>query len=332
MAHGTVNLQDNTSMIRSQACSCKFQAGGKHKKAGLVFLRAFCSPETGKPWLTYHPLADAVGYAARQPVEKFVAEFHAQGDDFEQFLSRTPTKKARLLALIEAQILDAPVWSLHPHELAFCEAHPEEALSEPTFRKYVKAIAGIKILKRIQRVLSRDEPSLAVTRDLQELLKRNEFPRAKKKELVEFVPAVNDAPSVRPCGSFAAVSRPSRQQKLLVVLLSGCKVSQEILAVLCGVGNTSIHHAIYAVCSEEFAWRILREIVCWSGRVRFDEKGVKSKGEWYFVLCAVDAVSGFPLRIDRYPTLDTVSWTVFFKRFKALYGVLTLIQWDGSHA
>jgi transposase-like protein len=332
MAHLTVKIQDKTIMIRSQAFSCEFQDVGKNKKAVLVFLRALCSPETGKPWLTYQTLADAFGYAARQNVENFVAEFHAHGDDFEQFLFRTNTKKERLFALIEAQILDAPLLSLHPHYLAFCEEHPEEALSEPTFRKYVNAIEGIKILKRIQRLLSRDEPSLDVTRYLQELLELHELPRAKKKEIVELVPAVNDSPSVPPFGSFADVSRPSMQKKLLVVFLSVCNVSQEILALLCGVGKTSIHNAIYAVCSEELDWRILREIVCWSGRVSFDEKWVKIKGEWYFVLCAVDAVSGFPLLIDLYPTLDTVSWTLFFKRFKALYGVLTLIQCDGSHA
>ncbi len=77
---------------------------------------------------------------------------------------------------------------------------------------------------------------------------------------------------------------------------------------------------------------MLREIACWSGQVRFDEKWVKIKGEWDFVLCAVDSVSGFPLLLALYPTLDTVSWTLFLKRFRSLYGRPTLIQSDGSHA
>jgi hypothetical protein len=66
--------------------------------------------------------------------------------------------------------------------------------------------------------------------------------------------------------------------------------------------------------------------------VSFDEKWVKIKGTWYFVLCAVDAVSGFPLLMDLYPTLDMVSWTLFFRRFKALYGLPKLIQCDGAQA
>ena len=69
----------------------------------------------------------------------------------------------------------------------------------------------------------------------------------------------------------------------------------------------------------------------WS-QVSVDEKWVKIKGQWYFVLCAVDSISGFPLLIDLYPTLDTVSWTLFFQRFHALYGRPTLIQSDGSPA
>ena len=46
----------------------------------------------------------------------------------------------------------------------------------------------------------------------------------------------------------------------------------------------------------------------------------------------MDAESGFPLLIDLYPTCDTVSWVVFFSRFKAMYGMPTLIQCDGSQA
>jgi hypothetical protein len=63
--------------------------------------------------------------------------------------------------------------------------------------------------------------------------------------------------------------------------------------------------------------------------VSVDEKWIKIDGTWHFVLCAVDAVSGFPLLMEIYPTLDTVSWTMFFKQFRKLYGVPKLIQSDG---
>ncbi|NTW17535.1 MAG: hypothetical protein HGA41_08810 [Syntrophaceae bacterium] len=326
MAQLEVEIQDKTMMIRSQAFCCAFPDVGKNKKAVLIFLRALRSPETGKPLLTYQCLADGFGYAARQNVENFVAEFHGSGDEFEQFLSRVNTKHERLFPLVEAQILSAPFLSLHQQYLAFCEEHPAEKLSETSFRGYVRDIDGGMILKRVHQGLSKNESTRDVTHYLQELLELDKVSRVKKKEISEVFPEVE-----------VSVSRPvaratwSRiEQKLLVVVLYVCNVPQELLSLLFGVGKTSIHHWIYEVCGDELDWQILAEIVWWSGKVSFDEKWVKLKGQWYFVLCAVDAVSGFPLLLDLYPTLDTVSWTLFFKRFKALYGVPKLLQCDGA--
>ena len=100
--------------------------------------------------------------------------------------------------------------------------------------------------------------------------------------------------------------------------------------MLLGVSKTSIHHWIYEVCSEDLYWEIIQNIQQWSGQVSFDEKWIKIKGVWHFVLCAVDGVSGFPLLMEIYPSLNAGNWTLFFKRFKALYGTPKLIQSDGS--
>lgn len=70
--------------------------------------------------------------------------------------------------------------------------------------------------------------------------------------------------------------------------------------------------------------------MCWSGQVSFDEKWLWIDESWHFALCAVDSVSGFPLLIELYPSLDSVNWTLFFRHFKALYGVPKLITSDGS--
>jgi transposase-like protein len=222
--------------------------------------------------------------------------------------------------------------SLHQHYLGFCEAHPHEKLSEATFREYVKDIDGGKILQRVRQMASKTELSLDVQRYLQEILDLKEMSAVKRKEIVEVLPAGATSPSearTAPGVDFTPATVP---RKLLVVLLYVYNVPQEVLALLFGVGKTSIHTWIYAVCGEDVEWQILQEIVCWSGQVSFDEKWVKIKGQWYFVLCAVDSVSGFPLLIDLYPTLDTVSWTPFFTRFHALYGRPTLIQSDGSRS
>jgi transposase-like protein len=332
MAHLEVEIEDKRIVVRSQAFCCEFSDVGKNKKAILVWLRSLCSPETGNPLFTYQQLADAFDYGARQNVENFVAEFHASGDDFKAFLSRVTSKHDRLFPLVEAQILSSPYLSLHQHYGVFGEEHPEERLSESTFRSYVKAIDGGKILKRVRQRLSKKDATLDVTRYLQELLELEELPRAKKKELVACFPEVHTSSRLSTWKNSGALSGADMPRNLLVVLLYVCNVSQEMLSFLFGVGKTSIHKSIYAVCCGELAWWILGEIVRWSGQVSFDEKWVKIKGTWYFVLCAVDAVSGFPLLMDLYPTLDMVSWTLFFRRFKALYGLPKLIQCDGAQA
>jgi transposase-like protein len=233
---------------------------------------------------------------------------------------------------VEAQILSSIFLSVHQHYLAFCESHPQEKLSEATFREYVKDIDGGKILQKVSQVVSKTGGSLDVQRYLHELLELKELSAVKRKEIVEVFPTVEPSSSEPRNARDVDLRQPAVSRKLLVVLLSVYNVPQEVLALLFGVGKTSIHTWIYALCRDEVEWRILREIVCWSGKVCFDEKWVKIKGQWYFVLCAVDSVSGFPLLLARSPTLDTMSWTLFFKRFRALYGRPKLIQSDGSRA
>ena len=336
MAHLEVEIHDKTMVIRSQAFCCNFPDVGKNKKAVLVFLRALCSPETGKALFTYQRLADAFGYAARQNVENFVAEFHARGKNFAQFLSRANRKQDRLFPLVEAQILRSPFLSIHQHYLAFCEEHPEEKLSESTFNKYVKTIASIKILRRVRQLVSKEEDGLNVSRYLKELLELPTLSAAKKKEIVAVFPDVKEEKQRKSASNAAnkaiEVSSATDEKKLLVVLLYVCNVSQDMLSLLFGVSKTSIHNYIYHVCSEELGWQILSAIVCWSGTVSVDEKWLWIDERWHFALCAVDSVTGFPLLINLYPTLDSVKWTLFFKRFKALYGVPKLIISDGSQS
>jgi transposase-like protein len=332
MAQITVEYTDTTMRIRSQAFSCEFPEVEKNRKAVLVFLRSLCCPDTGKPLFTYQQLADAFGYKARQNVENFVAEFRASEQSFVQFLTRVNTKHDRLFPLVEAQILSSVFLSLHQHYLGFCQAHPQETLSEATFREYVKDIDGGKILQLGRQVVSTTELSLDVQRYLQEILDLKEVSAIKRKEIVEMFPPVDTSSSEDRNAPGVDLRHPAVSRKLLVVLLYVYNVPQEMLAILFGVGKTSIHTWIYAICGEDVEWQILREMVCWSGQVSFDEKWVKIKREWYFVLCAVDSISGFPLLIDLYPTLDTVSWTLFLKRFQAVYGRPRLIQSDGSRA
>ncbi len=249
----------------------------------------------------------------------------------QMFVARKATKHDRLFPLIEAAILETPLLPPHQQYVSFCADHPEESLAEETFRKYANEIDGLKVVKRMQQVVKSGTETLDLHRYLTEVLACDRLSHAKKKEIVTIMPAHHDDSWPTPAEK-VALTLPPVQKKLLVVMLFACNVSQEVLSLLMGVSKTSIHDWIAGICTEDFEWQMLREITCWSGKVSFDEKWITIKGEWYFALCAVESISGFPLLMALYPTLDTVSWTLFFKRFRAVYGRPTLIQCDGSQS
>ena len=332
MAHLTVTFHHKIIDIQSQGFCFKFPDVGKNKKALLPVLRAFYDPDTGKPLFTDQAIADALGYKARQNVDNFLAEFRSVGGDMHQYLSPKNAKHDRLCEPIVDQILTSPALGLHQQYLAFREEYPEDALSETTFRKYAGELDVLKLLKRVQGLFSEQRDQFDARRYLQEILEMEGLSSAKKKEIVECFPEIQASSPVCPCSLTETVSGRPMERKLLVTLLYVCNVSQEMLSLLFGVSKTSIHRYIYDVCGHELTWQIVGQIVRWSGQVSVDEKWVNIDGQWWFVLCAVDAVSGFPLLIDLYPNLETVSWTLFFKRFKAVYGVPKLIQSDGSKA
>ena len=330
MAHLEVAIHDKIMHIQGQGLYLQFPDVGKNKKAILTFLRGVSSPDTGEPVFTYQEIADAFGYKARQDVENFVAEFHASGDDLQQYLSPKHSKHDRLCEPIAEQIFTSPALGMQQQYLAFLEDHPDERLSESSFRKYAKELDVLTLLKRVQHLLSQQTAQRDVGRYLQDILEMEVIPAAKQKEIVELFPEAQPCSAVSKKPIAETLSGPTMERKLLVALLYVCTVSQEMLSLLCGVSKTSIHRYIYEVGGGEVTWQIVGQIVRWSGQVSFDAKWIKIDKTWHFALCAVDAVSGFPLFIDVYPTLDTVSWTVFFKRVQKIYGVPNLIQCDGS--
>jgi hypothetical protein len=308
--------------------------GDQHKanrKVLGVLGREVKDRETGKPVLTFQQLADQGEYADRRDVQNFPRELRQSDFDMQAFVARKATKHERLFPLIEAAILQTPLLAPHQQYLQCCEDHPHESLSEETFRKYANEIDGLKIVSRGQHMLKTGTDTRDVRRYLAEVLACERLSHAKKKEIVALAPECAEDSCAMTTETVHPGS-PTVQKKLLAVFLFACNVSQEVLSLLMGVSKSSMHYWIAGICTEDFEWQMLREIPCWSGTVSFDEKWVTIKGEWYFVLCAVDRISGFPLLLALYPTLDTVSWALFVKRFRALYGRPILIQCDGRRA
>ncbi len=98
-------------------------------------------------------------------------------------------------------------------------------------------------------------------RSLQEILALEVIPHAKQKEIVDGFPETQPASSANPASLTTKLSSTTMERKLLVTLLYVCNVSQDMLALLFGVSNTSIHRYISDVCGEELPWHILGQIV-----------------------------------------------------------------------
>jgi hypothetical protein len=272
MAHLTVEIKDNSIHRRSQACCGKFKDTDENQNARFVFLRLLSCPETGKELFTYQQLADAFGKNDRRDIDNVVRDFRKRGGDFVTYLSRKNPKRDRLFPFIERQSLDAPLLSPAAHDRMFCEAYPHERICEQTFRNDVNDITVTKILKRVRRLGFKQEQTLDVRRDLQELLELPVLSRVKRKEVVERFPDVEPvSTSQARRNQGERLTCPSLESKLLSVVLSACGLSQEMLALLVGVGKTSIHNWMYSIWTEELDGQIIRDIARWSGQVSVDE-------------------------------------------------------------
>ena len=117
-----------------------------------VLSRELKDVQTGNPVLTFQQLADQLGYGDRRDVQNFHRELRMSDFDVPSFVTRKAAKHDRLFPLLETIVLETPLLSAHQQYLSFCETHPEETLSEETFRTYANEIDGVKIRKRVQQL------------------------------------------------------------------------------------------------------------------------------------------------------------------------------------
>ncbi len=336
-----------------------------NRKTMVVLARRMSHSDGSKTGNTYKVISAAFGHKDRQWSNNHCREFSACGGDILDFLKRENKLEESAFTLIEQQILAAPLLSPAEQYAAFQKAHPEIKLSKVTFRTYVGRIDARKLLKRIRELLSQGEIQGNSETYLKELLEALELTPSKRKEIVTLFPdAETDSTLPGPVFSIAGsgsapetapgpempVSQNSEaaapeaetppagpapmdskiQKYLLVSVLYAAGLPYGMLSMLFGVCPSTIHNWIYALCTQDMENWMKRAITHWSGRISVDEKYIKISGVWYYVLSAVDAQTGFPLLICLHPSLDTVSWQVFFAKFKLLYGVPAEVVSDGS--
>jgi transposase-like protein len=218
---------------------------------------------------------------------------------------------------------------LSEHYRQFCEAHPDYAMCRTTFDHYVSQVDGCRLLQRVQQLVASEKASVNSEFYLQELLNHLQITPGQRKEIRELFPQVAAAEKAAAETKAVDPSAPQNELKVLVLLMYVCGMPLDMLGLLFGRCKTTMHNWVYSVAFEGMETYLLSQIKYWSGQVCFDEKWVKIDGVWQFVMCAVDAVSGFPLLMRLYPTLDAVSWQVFLLEFKSIYGDPKLIISDG---
>jgi transposase-like protein len=299
-----------------------------NEKIMIVLAHSIRQLDGTKAGLTFQEISEILGHADRQWSNNFWREYEAAGGDILAYLKRKKRLEDEAFSLIETQILAQPLLSLSAHYQRFCAAHPELTMCRATFDHYVSQVDGCRLLQRIQQLLVTEKVSLDSDFYLQELLNRLEITPNQRKEIRELFPSAAagetavETKAVNP-------SEPKNELKILVLLLYASGMSLEMLGLLFDRCRTAMHNWVYAVAGESLETYLLSQIKYWSGQVCFDEKWVKVDGVWQFVLCAVDAVSGFPLLMRVHPTLDAVSWQVFMLEFKSIYGTPKLIISDG---
>lgn len=104
----SVEFQDTTFRIVTQAFSCKWQDTPANRQAVVVFLRGMTDAE-GQPVFTLQQLAQLVESPNRQAASQHVEDFRACGEDFEQFLRRRRKVDGAVVEAVRAEVMREPL-------------------------------------------------------------------------------------------------------------------------------------------------------------------------------------------------------------------------------
>lgn len=234
------------------------------------------------------------------------------------------------MSLIESLVLRMPLLSMREHYQSFLEDHPEYKMSFTAFQKYYSQIDAIKLKQRYDELITRKECRPDKERILQEILQEERVSDCSRKQIIETFPELAKRDKEARKEADFLKDMKSCGKYFLVMFLIANNCSFEMLALLLGVGKTTVHNWFYQL---SFLKRlILDSICCWSGIISVDEKWIKINGKWHYLLSIVDNQTGFPLYFALVSDLKAETWKLFFHRFYKLYGTPKLIISDGSKA
>lgn len=293
-----------------------------------VFFRLLLTP-LGQNLATFNEISALFGFKSRQWSNNFYREFIECGKDFLHYLQRKK-KNRKALPIIEKQFIDEPLLSIKKHYQIFIKENPELKMSEQCFRNYVSQIDTVKYKQRIEEFTSAGKIEPNKDRFLREILEEENTSQKSRKKIIRNFPELESSQNQTNRENFFLKDHNKFSKYLLTMFLVASGLNYSILAVIFGTCKSTIHNWFYYL---GFIKRlVLQSVKWWSGEITTDEKWLKFKNKWYFVISIVDNKTGFPLYYQVVKDLKKETWNIFFNRFYKLYGKPKLIISDGSEA
>ncbi len=298
-----------------------FMATKNNTKFLYILLRMLCD-ENGKSLLSFQAIANLLNFDSRQNIHNFWREFVACSEDILDYLTRKVELK-KAIPLIQKMILSNILLPLRHHYQSFLKAYPHLEMSYSTFKKYAAKTNSNALLEEVQKLFKEGSTKLNVEHLLQLIASQEKAPIVCDR-LLE---VIDDNTQKDPKTSLN-IGLNRFNLSMLVNFLVGSAVSYQTIATLLDVSKGTVHNLLYEIT--DLKSLIINSISKWSGSICIDEKYIKIKGVWHYVISIVDFETGVPLYWDVYESLKKESYQQCFQMFRQLYGVPKLIVSDGS--
>lgn len=288
----------------------------------LYILLSMLCDKKGKRLLSFQAIANLLNFKNRQNIHNFWREFVAYSEDILDYLTRKVELK-KAIPLIQKTILSNILLPLTHHHQSFVKAYPHLEMCYSTFTKYVAKINSNALLEEVQKLFKEDSTKLNVERLLQLIASQEKAPVVCDRllEVVENKTQKDPKTSLN-------IGLSRFKLCMFVNFLVGSAVSYQTIATLLDVSKGTVHNLMYEIT--DIKSLIINSISKWSGSISIDEKYIKIKGVWHYVISIVDFKTGVPLYWDVYESLKKESYQQCFQMFKQLYGIPKLIVSDGS--
>ena len=258
----------------------------------MILLRLLTTES--KPILSFIKISNLFDLKARQDSNNYYREFLASEEDFGDFLKRK-RRLGEAYPFIESQVLKSPFLSISEHFVTFTNNYPKYKMSRPTFKSYYDNIPASKLKDANDKYLQKGNISYNKVKIIREIIREDPLTNQSKRKIEAVFPEESKESNSEKKQIYLnykeVLGRYSLQ--LLIVYLSSCGVSFDVLSYLFGVSKSTIHNWFYTLGS--IKQMILDSIIGWSGEICVDEKWVKISGVWHYVLSVVDNKTGFPL-------------------------------------